>query len=141
MHIVVLLHPQHSYDYLKQICCQSQKDLTSSTLLCKEFRTTFYFKLGDLLPKCIKNLTDPWPEQANVTIPANESINSANSESACALPGFTSVRGSSYSPWAYACLDGWCTNRQCFLGYLSVALTVHNQTETAFWSTLLKSLS
>ena len=40
-------------------------------------RTTFYFRLGDLLPKCTKKPSDLWPEQANTAVPANESMNSA----------------------------------------------------------------
>ena len=27
-------------------------------------------------------------------------------------------------PWAYECLDGWCSAGECFSGYLTVSLTV-----------------
>lgn len=39
------------HDYLNQIYPQSQKDLTSSTHLCKVFTPTLHFRLGDLLLK------------------------------------------------------------------------------------------
>ena len=38
---------------------------------------SFHFGLGDLLPDCAENLTNPWLEWVNETIPVNESNNSA----------------------------------------------------------------
>lgn len=50
-----------------------KKNLTSS-YLCKEFKTTFYFRLGDLLASSTEKLRYPWFEWASVTIHANESM-------------------------------------------------------------------
>lgn len=81
-----------SHDYLNQICPQSQKYFTGSTHLCKGFRTTFYFRLQDLLPEIAENLNDPWLEWANATTPANKSINKiALVRMVCALTGFIFV--------------------------------------------------
>ena len=35
---------------------------------------TLYFRPGDSLPTCAKNLTDPWVEWVNTAIPVNKSI-------------------------------------------------------------------
>lgn len=43
----------------------------------KKFRTTFYFRLRDVLLKRAENLTDSWLAWTNATIPAKESINSS----------------------------------------------------------------
>ena len=66
------------------------------------------------------------------------SINSATlAEVVGASIGFIFVCGSYHPPWPYKCPDGWPITRQCLLGYLTVPLTVHKQTETPHWSTPL----
>ena len=93
----------------------------------REFQKFLNFTLGDLLPECAKNLTDPWLEWVNGTIPANESINSATLVGVVYAPvGFIFVCSGYHSPWASKCLDGWPRTRQCLLGYLTVLLTIHN---------------
>ena len=76
MQIIAYLY-SHINSYLNQICPQIWDDLTSNTHLCKEFRTTFNFGLGDLLPECTENVTDPQIEWENATIPTSEFISSA----------------------------------------------------------------
>lgn len=52
---------------------------------------------------------DPWFDQANATILANQPIHSTIlAEVVCAWTGFVFVCDGYHSPWAYECLDGWC---------------------------------
>lgn len=51
--------------------------------------------------------------------------------------GFIFVCGDGHFLWASECLHGWHITGQCLLGYLTVLLTVHKQTETPHWSSPL----
>lgn len=120
--------PSHSHDYLNQIC------LSNSIYLCKVFRKTIYFTLGDLIPQCTESIPDFWPEWANATVLANKSANSATLMGmVCALTGFIFVCGGYYFPGAYKYPHGWRITGQCLLGYLTEPLTIHKWTEIHHW--------
>lgn len=99
--------PSCSHDNLDQICPQSLRDLTSSNHLCKAFRTTLYFRMGDSLPIRAENLTDTWLEWVNAVIPVTESINSTSLTGMVCVPtGSVFVHGGYHSLWAS---DSQCT--------------------------------
>ena len=53
---------------------------------------TLYFRLGDSLPTCAKNMTDPWLEWVNASVFVNESTDSTSlTGTVCASTGLVFV--------------------------------------------------
>lgn len=69
MQILVYLHPHVPVIVQIRPTHHSLRPLSSSTCLCRVFRATHSFRLGDFLPLCADNLMDPWLEQVKAQSP------------------------------------------------------------------------
>ena len=86
-------------------------------------------------------MSKPWLNDANTSIPMNDSIHTIIYAGALREPsGYTFICGgfsNGLYAWATHCLDKWRIEGQCALAVFTVLFSLHNQTEASHWSVQL----
>lgn len=97
-----------SFLYLDTAYPQAPKENTTRlTPLCKAFRKDSFRMIANLL-ECSKDVTNPYLNNTNNSVPSDTQINYITLAGVlCVPPSFTFICGRQYHPWAYECLDSW----------------------------------